>query len=38
MILFKFFSKITAHINVILLGTAQGEYEDQVLSERIKTE
>jgi hypothetical protein len=36
-ILFKKNSKITARMNVILLGTARGEYEVQVLDERIES-
>jgi hypothetical protein len=36
-ILFEFFPKITTRINVILLGTARGEYEVHVLYERIES-
>jgi SWIM zinc finger len=32
-----FFPKITARMNVILLETARGEYEVQVLGERIES-
>jgi hypothetical protein len=35
-ICFTFFSKITARMIVISLGTARGEYEIQMLCERIK--
>jgi hypothetical protein len=31
-----FFSKITVRMNVISLGTARGEYEIQMLGERIE--
>jgi hypothetical protein len=36
-ILFEFFLKITARMNVIPLGTARGEYEIQVLGEKIES-
>jgi hypothetical protein len=35
--LFNFFPKITARMNVIPLETTQGEYEVQVLGERIES-
>jgi hypothetical protein len=36
-ILFEFFSKIIAHMNVIPFGNARGEYKVQVLGERIES-
>jgi hypothetical protein len=36
-ILFYFSLKITARMNIILFGTARGEYEIQVLGERIES-